>query len=192
MKKIYRGILFSVLLSLLLWGCSSVKEEPDPKESTFKEAEQNKKESQAALLSSFNQEGEFRALIPRSKGQEGIDFDLTMLNQNMVFAQIYSMIMSPEEYTGKTVKLKGSLIYAKEFDENGNIISDKEVLICVVSDEAACCAVGVEFIPKDEEAFRGASFEEWEEITITGVCDIVSDGTGFLNVVRLDEAQVEK
>ena len=53
-------------------------------------------------------------------GSEKVDFDLSKMNSNMVYAQVFDMLISPETYENKTIKMKGAFeIYdASEFMEN--------------------------------------------------------------------------
>ncbi len=80
----------------------------------------------------------------KSNKDEGIDVDLTALSATMVYSEVYNMMYYPENYVGKTVKMKG--IYIVYHDED----SDKYYHGCVISDVTACCSQGIEFELTDD------------------------------------------
>lgn len=59
---------------------------------------------------------------------EGIDVDLTALSSTMVYSEVYNMMTSPEDYIGKTVKMKG--MYSVYHDES----TDKYYFACIIKD----------------------------------------------------------
>ncbi|MDI9519284.1 MAG: hypothetical protein QM266_08160 [Bacillota bacterium] len=69
-----------------------------------------------------------------------VDYDLTLMNKDMVYGIIYDMITDPDKYIGKTFRIEG-LYYA-----NYHKSTDKYYHYCVVEDALACCAQGLEFI----------------------------------------------
>ena len=73
-----------------------------------------------------------------------IDVDLTLLSSTMVYAEVFNMIMNPENYAGKIVKMKGQFAL---FEDIGN---GKPFYACVIPDTTACCLQGFEFIPLSE------------------------------------------
>ena len=71
---------------------------------------------------------------------EGIDYDLTKMNSDMVYATVYQMMMDPEQYVGKVCKIDG-LYYAGQDENTGNYYH-----YCIITDALACCAQGLEFV----------------------------------------------
>ena len=68
------------------------------------------------------------------------------------------MVLYPEEYDGKIVRMKGLFgIYENEEMQ-------ETIYACIVQDATACCANGLEFKLADGYDYP----EEGEEITITG------------------------
>ena len=122
---------------------------------------------------------------------ETADIDLTGFTPNMLYAEVYHMEMSPDEYIGKTIKITGKFARFETLDENGMPIPGKDVLVCLVSDAMACCSVGLEFVPTDEAEFLKSQPAQGSEITITGRCDIFKDESGFITIIRLNDAQIE-
>jgi hypothetical protein len=70
----------------------------------------------------------------------GIDYDLTKLSSDLIYAEVYNMMIFPKEYIGRTVKVSG--VFTVYYDE----AKDKYHFACFVSDAAACCRQGIEFI----------------------------------------------
>ena len=66
------------------------------------------------------------------------DIDLTVMNANMVYAQVLQMTQDPESYVGKTVRLEGEYYSAPG--------PQKTYYFAYVSDAAACCSQGLEFV----------------------------------------------
>ncbi|MBQ5755304.1 MAG: hypothetical protein IIV90_06510 [Oscillospiraceae bacterium] len=66
------------------------------------------------------------------------DIDLTIMNANMVYAQVLQMTQDPESYVGKTVRLEGEYYSAPG--------PQKTYYFAYVSDAAACCSQGLEFV----------------------------------------------
>ena len=61
-----------------------------------------------------------------------IDIDLTGLNANMLYAQVYEMTSDPEKYVGKRVRAKGTFAYTSDPDTGG------EYFAVFIADAAAC------------------------------------------------------
>ena len=104
----------------------------------------------------------FGGIDDRFKGTEGIDIDLTKGSANVVYAQVYSMMYAPEEYIGKKVKMQGQFTFYK--DE----ATGKYYFACFISDAAACCTQGIEFIPKKKVKYPDNFPKVGTEISVTG------------------------
>ncbi len=92
----------------------------------------------------------------------GIDVDLTQLSSTMVYSEVYNMMMYPEQYVGKQVKMKGRFsVY--EDKSTGNLY-----FAVVISDAAACCAQGIEFVWEGEHTYPRDYPEPGTEITVVG------------------------
>lgn len=99
-----------------------------------------------------------------------IDYDLTQMNSEMTYALIYQMMMNPDEYVGKKIKIRGPYYMAS--NEQG----DCYYHYVIIKDAMACCAQGIEFVweegqhtnldeyPKDEtEVEVIGTFETYTE-----------------------------
>ena len=92
-----------------------------------------------------------------------VDFDLTNLNSDVIYAEVYSMMIFPDQYMGKSVKVSG--VFTVYYDE----ARDKYHFACFVADAAACCQQGIEFILDGDKAYPADYPQEGAEITVTGV-----------------------
>lgn len=91
------------------------------------------------------------------------NIDLTRMSSTMVLAQVYSLTQHPEEFIGKTIKLKGT--YYSTYDEE----TEKNYFFAVISDATACCQQGLEFIWNGEHNFPDDYPEDYTEVEISGV-----------------------
>ncbi|WP_313578724.1 hypothetical protein [Lacrimispora sp.] len=97
-----------------------------------------------------------------SGNNTGFDIDLTKLSSTMVFSEVYNMMISPEEYMGKTIKAEG--IFQVYQDSNNN-----NFYALVIADATACCQQGLELIWDGDPAYPDDYPDENSEIEITGV-----------------------
>ena len=99
---------------------------------------------------------------------DGVDVDLTVLSSTMVYSEVYNMLYNdPAHYLGKTVKARGTFsIYQLVTD--GVLQPDPVSYACIISDAAACCAEGMEFVLKDDLAYPDDYPELGAEITVIG------------------------
>ena len=98
-----------------------------------------------------------------SLGAGGVDYDLTVLGSDMVYAEVYNMMIFPKEYMGKTIKVSGT--FTVFYDE----AYGKYHFACFVADAAACCQQGIEFILDGDKTYPSDYPQEGAEIVITGV-----------------------
>ena len=101
---------------------------------------------------------------------DGVDVDLTALSGTMVYSEVYNMMVSPETYIGKTVRMKGPFAY---FHDKA---TDNYYFACIIRDATACCAQGIEFVLAGEPTFPDSYPEPGTEICVTGVFDTYQEG----------------
>ena len=106
---------------------------------------------------------------------DGVDVDLTVLSSTMVYSEVYNMLYNdPAHYLGKTVKAKGTFsIYQLVTD--GVLQPDPVSYACIISDAAACCAEGMEFVLKDDLAYPDDYRELGAESTVSGDFECYDD-----------------
>ena len=77
------------------------------------------------------------------EGDIGIDYDLTQMNSDMVYATIYQLMVEPDSYVGSTIRIRGNY-YAMWYEP-----TQKYYHYVLVQDAMACCAQGIEFVWED-------------------------------------------
>ena len=77
---------------------------------------------------------------PLGEADPNVDIDLTVLTANMVYAEVYNMMMNPDEYLGKTIKVSGPY-FPLYYD-----VMDNYYHYVMIEDALACCENGMEFI----------------------------------------------
>lgn len=86
-----------------------------------------------------------------------VDYDLSDMGSDMVYATVWQMMTYPDQYIGKTFKVKGSYykLWYEPTQENYHYV--------LIQDAMACCAQGVEFV--------------WDKDTITELKEYPPDET---------------
>nr|MCR5273394.1 hypothetical protein [Lachnospiraceae bacterium] len=96
----------------------------------------------------------------------------------MVYSEVYAMMMVPEDYMGKTIKMTG--LYNLYQDAN----TDQLYFSCIVQDATACCAQGIEFKLTDDFVYPDDYPEVGDEITVVGVFDTYEENGYKYAVLR--------
>jgi hypothetical protein len=94
-----------------------------------------------------------------------VDVDLTALSRTMVYAEVYNILINPESYMGKTIKMKGpyNALYSGKDGRPYHFV--------VIEDAAACCQQGLEFIWNGEHTYPDDYPKDQAKIEVTGVFD---------------------
>ena len=81
---------------------------------------------------------------PVKEADPSVDYDLTVMGKDMVYATVFQMMNDPNEYEGKSFKIAGIYdeMYLKETDTTYHF--------AVIADALACCSQGLEFVWDDE------------------------------------------
>ena len=96
---------------------------------------------------------------------EKVDLDLTTMSSTMVYSEVFNMVTTPENYIGKTVKMRGTYMYY--YDEK----PDHYYFFCLISDAMACCSQGIEFSLTKDYHYPEDYPKPDDEITVVGVFD---------------------
>ncbi len=113
-----------------------------------------------------------------------IDYDLTKMGSDMVYATVYQLMVSPEEYVGKTFKMNG-LYYATYYEPTNQIYH-----YCIIQDATACCAQGLEFVWDDgSHKYPDEYPEDDSEIVVMGVFETYMEED--ILYCRLSDATME-
>lgn len=98
---------------------------------------------------------------------KSVDLDLTQLSSTVVYSEVYNMIITPDDYKGKIIKMKGQFNQYTD-EETGKIYN-----AVIIPDATACCQQGLEFELSDKTS---PNFGQNTEITVVGTFDTYSDG----------------
>lgn len=103
-----------------------------------------------------------RQSLPPPQKSGKIDVDLTKMNANMIYSYIFEMVVDPDSYTGKTIKVNG-FFYTVVDDDTG-----ERYFAVIIPDALACCKQGMEFKWLGEHTYPDDYPQQAQEITITG------------------------
>jgi hypothetical protein len=108
-----------------------------------------------------------------------VDYDLTGMNPNMIYAQVFNLMLSPEEYEGKTFRMKGNFLRVNDID-------GKPSCAVVIKDALACCQQGLEF----KYDFGSSLPSDGDEILVTGTFVMLTrdDGISY-TYIKADSAE---
>lgn len=113
-----------------------------------------------------------------------VDIDLTAMGKDMVYSTVYQMVYNPQDYIGKTVRMKGQ--YYVAYSQNPE--NDKFYNYCLIADAQACCQQGLEFVCTDGHDTYPDDFpEDGSEVEVAGVFEMYEeDGYMFLHLNYAD------
>lgn len=98
---------------------------------------------------------------------KSVDLDLTQLSSTLIYSEVYNMLITPDDYKGKIIKMKG------QFNQYTDEQIGKTYNAVVIPDATACCQQGLEFELSDK---TNPNFEQGAEITVVGTFDTYSEG----------------
>ena len=175
MKKLLCVVLIALTL-VSLAACGSEKE----KEAAATDFQTPNSSASQNQTTEKDSESAPAALKP-AQSADGIDVDLTKLSSTMVYSEVYNMMVSPDNYTGKTVKMNGAFAYYEDPE------TKKQYFACIIADATACCSQGLEFILTGEHTYPNDYPELNSEITVTGTFETYEEN-GY-NYCRLVNAE---
>lgn len=204
MKRIFGMTLILLMVNLALAGCgkqtspgpslpqgdqadsgqygATGSEQYDPESAEDFDINSYPSDSFEPTTEQFQDDG---AIYPQddpagSTNNTGFDIDLTKLSSTMVFSEVYNMMISPEEYMGKTIKAEGIFQVFQDSD-NTNFYA------LVIADATACCQQGLELIWEGDPVYPDDFPKENSEIEITGVYkSYVEEGNTYYYVLVND------
>ena len=116
---------------------------------------------------------------PLSETETG-ELDLTGMSGTMLYTMIYNMMMQPDDYLGRTIRVKGQ--FSAYVDEK----SGRSYYACFIADAAGCCAQGLEFLPAAVLVYPDDFPEPGTDITVSGEFDLIKEENGFRYFVLKD------
>ena len=108
--------------------------------------------------------------------------DISFMNSNMIYSEIYNMTISPEEYDGKRIRVKG--YFAIGQNEKGETIFG-----CIVPDALACCQQGLGFELEQPRKYPDEYPATGSEVIIEG--DFTYTANEFMVMIVLTDAEME-
>ena len=140
-------IVITSLVLILISSCSKNKktsiEEPKTEQTVV-----------TTSIDSAEKDSALKATTPK------IDFDLSNMNYNMISSITFEMLIEPEKYTDKTVKISGQ--FYTEVEKEVRYYS------AIIWDATLCCPAGMDFIPPSTMKFPDDFPPEETQITVTG------------------------
>lgn len=114
-----------------------------------------------------------------------VDIDLTVMGPNMIYAQINNMMMDPDSYLGKIIKIKGEY-YSYFYEETGNYYH-----YVLIKDALACCQNGMEFIwDEGQHTFPDEYPEENQTIIICGEMKCYTENEYIYYYLDIDDYSI--
>lgn len=98
---------------------------------------------------------------------KSVDLDLTELSSTLIYSEVYNMLITPDNYKGKIIKMKG------QFNQYTDEETGETYNAVIIPDATACCQQGLEFELSDK---TNPNFEQGAEITVVGTFDTYSEG----------------
>lgn len=148
MKKLIKYMMLFLCI-LLMTGCSNKKSVGGKNITTANSVDKiineqinnenkDKTTDNKNLLSSNDSSKGTENAIKDTEGTQKtkgtVDYDLTQMSSDLVYATVYQMMVTPEEYEGKTFRIDGNF-YATYYEA-----TKKYYFYCVIQDATACCA----------------------------------------------------
>lgn len=117
---------------------------------------------------------------------ETVDYDLTTMGSDMVYAMVYQLMVNPEDYIGKTFRMKGN--YYSGFYEP----TSQYYHYCMIQDATACCSQGIEFVwDNGEHVYPEEYPEQTTEIIVVGTFETYREDGDTNLYCRLRQASLE-
>ncbi len=148
--SIYTLFLLILTITFLFTGClPTVSEEKLQKFEEAKQADQGTIIDQALAEHEATEDSPPLVLeqMPQQKpsGQPDptVDIDLTVMSSIMIYSEVYNIVVDPDSYVGKSIKLQGF------FQTYENPQLQKNNYFVIVPDATACCEQGLEILVGD-------------------------------------------
>lgn len=103
-----------------------------------------------------------------------VDLDLTKMSATMIYSTIFDMLIMPEDYVEKIIKLSGW------FETYTDPQTGEMYYAVVVPDATACCQQGLEFVWKGNHTYPDDFPKPGQDITVTGIYKMIeNDGVTY-------------
>lgn len=103
-----------------------------------------------------------------------IDLDLTKMSATMIYSTMFDMLVMPEDYVEKNIKVSGW------FETYTDPQTGELYYAVVVPDATACCQQGLEFVWPGDHKYPEDFPEAGADITVTGIYKLIeNDGISY-------------
>ncbi|MPM47297.1 hypothetical protein SDC9_94005 [bioreactor metagenome] len=172
----------AVILSLLLPGCAGQAARSAPAQGGSSVSDVlDDRTGQAEESQTPQPTASPGAAASASLSSGDADVDLTNLSSTMVYAEVYNMMVSPLDYVGKTIKMRGQ--YYASFD----MTMQQYYHFVVIEDATACCSQGLEFLWTGDHAYPEDYPKDETQVEVLGVFELYEEqGQTFCHIVADD------
>lgn len=116
---------------------------------------------------------------------DAIDYDLTEMGSDMIYATVYQLMVNPDDYIGKKIRIKGNY-YATWYEPKQQYYH-----YVIIQDATACCAQGLEFVWDDGSHVYPDEYPADEtEVVVTGVFETYKEDGDSNLYCRLKNASI--
>ena len=144
-------------------------------------------ESEESLINTVPNEDTINSMEDVQKTKGKVDYDLTQMSSDMVYATVYQMMVAPKEYEGKTFRIDGNF-YATYYEA-----TKKYYFYCVIQDATACCAQGMEFVWEDGSHIYPDEYpKDNAEIVVEGTFETYREDGDKNLYCRLSDATLQQ
>ncbi len=147
-------IFLSFLILMMLCSCGA-KEKEVPLSDDTAEAQTEPEEE----------------IVPEQEEKPAFDIDISEVSQTVAYAQILDMASNPDNYKGKSVRMRGTFFYY--YDQ----AKDIAYYTCAVQDATLCCAQGIEFELAEDKVYPDDYPAENAIFTVSGIFDTYQETT---------------
>ena len=112
-----------------------------------------------------------------------VDNDLSNMNANIIFAEIFNLVLMPDEYIGRTFRMKGNFaVYVNETSGN-------KYFSIIIPDATQCCQQGIDIICLGDMKYPEDFPKIGSEIMVTGQFNSITtdEGLSFNYLVMSEE-----
>lgn len=170
--------LLLLLICLALLSCKA----KDKTDITGLQAAAEAKNTVAEVRETTETSG-LQPVVSTGSNTSKINLDLTKMSATMIYSTIFDMLIMPEDYIEKTIKLSGW------FETYTDPQTGEMYYAVVVPDATACCQQGLEFVWPGDHKYPEDFPEIMQDITVTGIYKLIeNDGItyNYLEVINLE------
>lgn len=175
-----------ILISLLLIGCSKnsaiTKAQEEQTIPLLANAVIPTKES-VIQMPDIPSMDEIKAMHTDYIPSDIVDHDLSNMNANMIFAEIFNLVLMPDEFIGRTFRMKGNFaVYVNEASGN-------KYFSIIIPDATQCCQQGIDIICLGDMKYPEDFPKIGSEIMVTGQFNSITtdEGLSFNYLVMSEE-----